>query len=320
MKQYDISAFGEILIDFTDVGKNEQNQSLFAQNAGGAPANVLVCASNFNLKTAFLGKVGNDMHGHFLANTLKAYQVNTDGLVFDDNYFTTLAFVQLNNEGERTFSFARKHGADTYMSSSDLNLKIITNSKIFHVGSLSLTTDFGFETTNYAIKQAKQSGALISYDPNYRASLWNSEDDAKLKMRSLITYCDLMKIADEECELLTGYRDHYLAANYLNKQGVKLVCVTLGAQGAIVSTSQNQELVKGYQALNVVDTTGAGDAFWGGFLTQVIKGNKAINELTKEDLISYVSFANAVASLCVEKYGAINAMPQLSNVVERIKK
>lgn len=316
MKKYDITAFGEILIDFTYVGNSNEGQKLFAQNAGGAPANVLVSATKFGLNTSFLGKIGDDMHGEFLKNTLQTEKVNTDGLIIDKDYFTTLAFVDLNEKGERSFSFARKHGADTFMTKDDINLEILKESKVFHIGSLSLTTDLGKETTLYALEKAKEYGAFISYDPNYRASLWDNEEAAKKEMRELIKYADFMKISEEECELLTGDSDPYIACEVLNSYGVKVVCVTLGENGVVVGVNGCSKQVYGYTPLKVTDTTGAGDSFWGGFLTEIIKND--INNITFDKALSYADFANATASLCVEQSGAIRAMPTLSKVKQRI--
>ncbi len=318
MKRFDITAFGEILIDFTYVGEISENQRLFAQNAGGAPANVLVCATKFGANTAFLGKVGKDMHGEFLKDTLINENVNTDGLIFDEHYFTTLAFVDLDENGERSFSFARKHGADVFMTKDDIDLDILKNTEIFHVGSLSLTTDLGKETTVFAINKARENGAVISYDPNYRASLWNSEEDAKTAMQSIIKYSDLMKISDEECKLLTGEEDPRKSAEILNNMGVKIVCVTLGEKGVLVSTKEKQEFVLGYTPKKIVDTTGAGDSFWGAFLSGIIKSGKDLHDINFNELVDFAIFANATASLCIEKNGAIRAMPSLEEVSKRL--
>ncbi len=316
-KAYDISAFGEILIDFTNQGVNDTNQKIFVRNPGGAPANVLVAATKMGSKTAFLGKVGDDMHGVFLQETLKQQDLNIDGLILDPNHFTTLAFVDLDEFGERTFSFARKPGADTQLTIDELNTDVLKNSRIFHVGSLSLTTNPSRETTFHAIKCAKHHGALISYDPNYRASLWPTEQIAKEHMRSLIPYVDIMKISDSEIELLTDKKTYEEAAKDLCSQGVKIVVVTLGDKGAYVCTTLNGQLVQGFSS-QVVDTTGAGDAFWGGFLHGIAHSNLALESLQLSDLVHYARIANAVASLCVEGLGAIPSMPDLETISLRL--
>lgn len=200
---YDITVFGEILIDFTSQGFNEDGQMLYARNPGGAPANVAVAAGRLGAHTAFLGKAGNDMHGKFLKSVLEEEKVDTSGLILDDQYFTTLAFVEVNENGERTFSFARKPGADTQIQKEEIEIDVLDKTSIFHIGSLSLTAQPARDTTLYAVKRARKKGSIISYDPNYRASLWPDEKMARQQMRSLIPYVDLMKISDEETELLT---------------------------------------------------------------------------------------------------------------------
>ena len=316
---YDITTFGEILIDFTWQGVNEDGQTLFAQNPGGAPANVAVSATKLGAQTAFIGKVGKDMHGEFLKSVLEKEEVNTDGLLLDENYFTTLAFVNVAENGERSFSFARKPGADTKIEKEEINVDILDQTKIFHVGSLSLTEQPARETTFYAIRRAKEKGSIISYDPNYRASLWKDEETAEEQMRSLIPYVDIMKLSDEESELMTGEKDVEKAAQILFQKGVKIVAVTLGSKGAYLYCKEGGAQVPGF-ASKSVDTNGAGDSFWGGFLYCISKDGRNPERFTLDELKEYVRFGNAVASLCVEKKGAIPAMPLLADVEERMGK
>lgn len=314
---YDITALGEILIDFTWQGLNEDGQALFAQNPGGAPANVLVAARKLGDQTAFIGKVGNDMHGLFLKEVLEQQDIATDNVIVDDNYFTTLAFVSHTPDGERTFSFARKPGADTQLEEGELKMEIVEHTHIFHVGSLSLTAEPARSTTFSAIKAAKAAGSIISYDPNYRGSLWPSKEVAMEHMRSLIPYADVMKISDEETGLLTGIEDVEGAAKALCDQGVKVAVVTVGKDGAYVYSKDGGQVVPGFVS-KVADTNGAGDSFWGGFLHKLKESGKRPEELTKEELYTFARFGNAVASLCVEKKGAIPAMPTLQQVQERL--
>ena len=314
---FDAVALGEILIDFTSCGKSAAGQRIFEQNPGGAPANVLTCLSKFGKKTAFLGKIGKDMHGAFLKSILEDNHINTAGLAEDDSVFTTLAFVALSDSGERSFSFARKPGADTCLTEAELKKEIIKDSKILHIGSLSLTVDPSKSTTFKALEVAKANGVIVSYDPNYRAPLWDSKDAAIKGMRSVLSYVDLMKISDEETELLTGIKDPEAAAKKLLEQGVKVVAVTLGSEGALVCTKEGSKHVPGYKA-DMVDTTGAGDSFWGGFLNQFIESGKKPCEVTLDEAAMFAKFGNAVASLCVEKRGAIPAMPTLEDVAGRI--
>lgn len=317
---YDITVFGEILIDFTSRGQSEDGQMLYARNPGGAPANVAVAAQKLGAHTAFIGKAGKDMHGEFLRSVLEKENVDTKGLILDEKYFTTLAFVNVNESGERTFSFARKPGADTKIQKEEVNIDVLDSTNIFHVGSLSLTDQPARDTTFYAVKRAKNKGSMISYDPNYRASLWKDEETAKQHMRSLVPYADLMKISDEEAELLTDCKEVSKAAEILYQQGVKIVAITLGGKEAYIYSGEGGCMVPGFSVTKVEDTNGAGDSFWGGFLYKISTSGKKLGELTQEELVRYARFGNAVASLCVEKKGAIPAMPNLQQIEERMGK
>ena len=311
---FDVTALGEVLIDFTPCGKSEAGMALFEQNPARAPANVLAALANLGSKTAFIGKVGDDMHGKLLKDTLDAAGIDTTGMVVDPNFFTTLAFVSLNN-GERSFSFARKPGADTQLNREEVNLDIVKNTKIFHCGSLSLTDEPARSATFYAVEEAKKAGAVISYDPNYRPLLWPDEETAIHHMRSMVPYADIMKISDEETVLLSGKEDPREAAKALLEAGVSCVVVTLGGDGALLMTKQIEVQEKG-KTRNVVDTTGAGDSFWGGLLSRLALNNVKPEDLTEEQAREYLKFANAVAGLCVEKRGAIPAMPTMAELEE----
>ncbi len=312
---FDVTALGELLIDFTPCGKSEAGMRVFEQNPGGAPANVLCALSNLGLKTAFLGKVGQDMHGDFLKSVLEQKDVCTDGLIQDPEVFTTLAFVELSEDGERSFSFARKPGADTCLKPEDLNDVILKNTKVFHFGSLSLTDEPARSATLAAVRRAKEAGAIISYDPNYRALLWGSREEAMKQMRSVLPFVDVIKISDEETELLTGASSPEEASKLLVGRGISCAVVTLGAKGACVRTNTSFAEV-GTEKCTVVDTTGAGDSFWGGFLYRLVQSGKRPGKLSGVEAADFVAFANAVAALCVQKRGAIPAMPYLNEVLE----
>jgi len=309
---YDIVALGEVLIDFTYYGISENSNALFEQNPGGAPANVLALAAGFGLKTAFIGKIGTDMHGDFLRKVLDDKGIDTSGLVAVDNVFTTLAFVKLH-DGERSFSFARKPGADIMLTADEVNLEIVRNTKIFHFGSLSLTDEPSKTALLAAIDAAKKAGAIISYDPNYRAPLWSSEAEAIKQMRSVVKFADIIKISDEETELLTGEADPEKAARALLAQGLQCAIVTLGEDGALVANREGF-LHKKSRACDVVDTTGAGDTFWGSFLYRLIQSGKLPAEHSLSELADYIKFANAAAGMCVGKRGAMPSMPSLAEV------
>jgi fructokinase len=316
---FDLVALGELLVDFTELGISENNQRLFEQNPGGAVANVACAASRLGTKTSFIGKVGNDMHGVFLASTLQNTGVNTDNLIISDEVFTTLAFVALSKNGERAFSFARKPGADTCLKAEEIQEELLSQCKIFHVGSLSLTDEPAREATLYAVKTAKSHGAIISYDPNYRAMLWKSKSDATIHMRSILQYADLVKMSDEETVLLTDREDPQQALQYLLSNGARIAVVTLGDRGAMLGFNGRYVKVSAFNGFEVVDTTGAGDAFWGAFLSRILQG-VSINALNIDMLTEYINFSNAAAALCVTKRGAIPAMPteeEIRNLIEK---
>lgn len=305
----ELTVLGELLIDFTQAGESEAGMRLFEQNPGGAVANVAAAAARLGHDAAFIGKVGNDMHGRFLARVLEETGIDCRGLVFSETEFTTLAFVALDEQGERSFSFARKPGADTCLRPEELHRALLQSSRILHVGSLSLTAEPARSATLAAIRQAKAAGALISYDPNYRASLWESERQAKEQMRSLLPLVDLMKLSDNETALLADCGCPRQAALALNNQGIGCVAVTLGAAGALVCVGGETETVPGLSVPHVRDTTGAGDAFWGGFLSRFLESGLTAKEIRLNDAVDFARWGNAAAACCIQKRGAIPAMP-----------
>ncbi len=315
--QFHACALGEMLIDFTMRGTNRQGQRIFAQNAGGAPANVMAAMARLGAKTAFIGKAGNDMHGRFLKETLDACGIDSTGFILSDKYFTTLAFVDVKADGEREFSFARNHGADKMLKKDEVPLDLIQNSGILHVGSVSLTDEPSRGASFFAVEKAKEYGCVISYDPNYRASLWKSERTAKSQMRKMSQYADLIKLSDEETKLLTGEPDCEKASEILLRRGAKIVAVTLGKSGAYVRTAHGGRFVPGFKN-KAKDATGAGDAFWGGFLYRFAASEKRPEDVSLSEAATFADFGNAVASLCVERHGAIPAMPVMTQVAKKM--
>lgn len=314
-KEVDIVALGELLIDFTEAGKSKDNRKLFEQNPGGAPANLLTVVSHMGYHAEFVGKVGKDMHGAFLKKTLQQEGIGTESLIEDEKYFTTLAFVEIAENGERVFSFSRKPGADTQLMPSELNHDLLQNCKIFHFGSLSLTNEPSKSATKEAIGIAKKAGALISYDPNYRETLWESPELAIRRMSSVIKEADVMKVSDEESLLLTGEKTYEMAADRLLQMGPSLVAITLGGDGVLIATEKNKEVVSGYR-VKAVDTTGAGDSFWGGFLSQFLQLNQNLENMTWEEIKMCAKYGNVTAALCVQKRGGIPAIPRKEEVEE----
>lgn len=315
-KKVDIVALGELLIDFTEAGQSPSGMRLFEQNPGGAPANLLTVASHMGYQTAFVGKIGDDMHGAFLRETLEKENIDTHALVSDPDVFTTLAFVAIDEKsGERQFSFARKPGADTQLKPEELDEALLSDCKIFHFGSLSLTDDPAKEATLQAVRLAKEAGALISYDPNYRASLWKDPDSAVNAMKSVIPLVDIMKVSDEESLLLTGEKDYEAAVKRLLSMGPKMVAVTLGKDGVLLSDGTQTEIIPGFQ-VDAIDTTGAGDSFWGGFLSGFLELKKDFADVSWEEKKKCARQGNAVAALCVQKRGGIPAIPARAEVLK----
>lgn len=312
-KENDIVALGELLIDFTEAGYGKDGMKLFEQNPGGAPANLLTAASHMGCRTAFIGKVGADMHGIFLKETLKNEGIDTRAVVEDANYFTTLAFVEIDKSGERNFSFARKPGADTMLRKEELDKELISNCRIFHFGSLSLTAEPSKSATLEAVALAKKAGAIISYDPNYRASLWKNQCTAVEEMKSVVSLADVMKVSDEESLLLTGMISYEEAADELLAMGLKLVAITLGNQGVLVARKDKKEIIEAFQ-VESVDTTGAGDSFWGGFLSCFLSFNQSIDQMEWGNIKKCAITGNAVAALCVQKRGGIPSVPNKETV------
>ena len=306
-KKYDVVALGEFLIDFTPAGSSDSGMKLFEQNPGGAPVNMLTAVSKAGLKTAFIGKVGDDMHGNFLIETAKQAGIDTRGIVVDDTVFTTLAFVTLDENGEREFSFARKPGADTMLCYKEVDADLLRDTKVFHIGSLSLTDEPARTTTFQAVREARKYGAVISYDPNYREPLWDNRENEM----------ERMKLSDEETALLTPFEDPKEAAEYLLGTGVRLVAVTLGSEGVLICSRDGSRKVPGFVS-HVVDTTGAGDSFWGAFVSQLIRADKSLEEFSIDELEEFARYGNAVASLCVEKRGGLRSIPEESETFERL--
>ena len=314
----DITALGEVLIDFTPSGFSENGGILFEQNPGGAPANVLAVLSKFKKRTRFIGKVGNDQFGIFLKNTLKQINVDSSGLVTSEHTNTTLAFVHLDQTGDRTFSFYRNPGADTTLAKEDVNFDEIKNSRIFHFGSVSMTHQPSAETTLAAASFAKENGVLISFDPNLRESLWGNLDQAKEMMFRGLHLSDVVKISEEELVFLTGTSDLEKGSKMIcDDYQVSLLFITLGGNGCYFRSGELIGIVPGYE-VNVIDTTGAGDGFLGGVLYQVLEKNGKIDHLTKEELTEIASFANAVGALATTKRGAILSMPTLDETTTLI--
>ena len=308
----DITAVGEILIDLTQSGKNELGIPVFAANPGGAPANLAVAAARLGASTAFIGKVGTDSFGTFLRTTLIENHVDVTGMVTDPRNRTTLAVVALDKTGERTFSFYRDPSADVNLSADEISEEQLKNTKFLHFGSVSLTTDPARGATLYAAETAKNHGAIISYDPNYRASLWSDEATAIERMLEPLPMVDVLKVSDEELPLLTGTHDLEAGSRILADKGIAMVLVTLGANGAFYRFKGCTGHIPGVK-VKVGDTNGAGDTFFGAALSQLAKFG-ALEDVTVPELERIITIANKAAALTTSRHGAIPAMPTREEV------
>lgn len=318
--KYDIAAIGECLIDCVPSGKNELGINLFGANPGGAPANVLAMFSKLGGNTAFIGKVGKDSFGELLRQNLKNANIDDTGLISDEKYNTTLAFVHLNDKGDRSFSFYRKNCADVMLKYEEIPNGILENTRFFHFGSVSLTDEPSRTATLKSAEKAKQSGCIITYDPNYRPLLWENIGAAKEEMLKGALLADIVKVSDEEMTILTDETDFFRGSQKLLTMGANLVFVTLGEKGAFYCNKTANGLLRAFD-VQTVDTTGAGDAFFGAVLWKLKdKTKEQISNLSDSELKEIVLFGNAAGSLTTTKKGAIPAMPNYNSVCELIDK
>lgn len=311
----DLVAIGELLIDFTPCGVTAEGAQRYAQNPGGAPANVAVAAARLGLSASFIGKVGRDNFGFFLRDTLIHNGVDVRSLAEDDTIPTTLAIVSVTPQGERSFTFYRKPGADIRLTWEDIDLSLLEKGHFMHFGSVALAGESSRTTVLRAAQYAREHGAIICYDPNYRPPLWDSEAEALHYMTEGLKLADIVKVSDEEMLLLTGEQDCESGSCALAQYGAGLILVTLGEKGAFFRLGQYCGYVPGYK-VTVADTNGAGDTFLGAMLYQLRgMGMQEIRSLTPAKLEAFIAFANRAASLTTSRPGAIPAMPTLDEVL-----
>lgn len=311
---YDVAALGELLIDFTCLSTDANGYPTMAAHPGGAPANYLAALTKFGAKTAMIGKVGSDAFGRLLIKTLKGAGIDTRGMLVSDDVFTTLAFVTLDDSGDREFSFARKPGADTQLRFDEIDLSVIDASKVLHFGTLSMTNEPARDATYKAVEYAAGHGKLISFDPNLRKPLWDDLDEAKRQMLWGLRHADVVKISDEETEFLFGIAPEEAAKHIIDSFGVRLVYVTCGAEGCFYRTKTASGFVKALSGIAVKDTTGAGDIFGGSAMYGLLRAGGVPEKLTAEELENIVSFACASAGLSTTKAGGISSVAELGEV------
>ena len=312
--KYDVVALGELLIDFAPVSKSESGYPVLAAQPGGAPGNFLAALNKYGCRTGMIGKVGEDMFGRLLLGTLCSAGIDTRGILTDAEVFTTMAFVSLDESGNRDFSFARKPGADTCLKPEEVDAELLRDTKVFHFGTLSLTDEPAAAATRKAIETAKAAGALISLDPNLRKPLWKTEEDAKSAIEWSLRQADIVKISDEEIHFLWGLSPEEGARKLIREYGVSLVYATLGPKGCYAATANQEVTVESPRGIHVVDTTGAGDIFGGSAMSQFLRIGKKPADLTEEELCGIVRFACTAASLSTQKHGGITSVPEEADV------
>ena len=319
MMNYDVTALGELLIDFTPNGISGQGNLLVECNPGGAPCNVLAMLAKRGRNTSFLGKVGDDMFGRLLREVIESVGIDSRGLVSSSECNTTLAFVQQLPGGDRDFSFYRKPGADQMLREDELCLEQITGSRIFHFGSLSMTHEPARQATKRALKAAREAGVLISFDPNLRPPLWDSLEAAKEQITYGCAHCDVLKIAEEELVFLTGCTRSEEGVRLLWERfpNLRLIFVTCGKNGSEAYCQGFSVRRPSYLGVKTIDTTGAGDTFCGCCLSYLL--DHPIDTLGDQELGELLEFANAAASLVTTKKGAIRSMPSLEEIEQLMK-
>jgi fructokinase len=311
-----VISLGEALIDFIPLDKTNMT---YQKCPGGAPANVSVGLAKLGAKSTFVGKVGNDILGHFLKKTLQEYKVDISSMYIADDVRTGVVFVTLSEEGERDFTFYIDPSADRFLKEEDIDRALFQNNKIFHYGSISLINEPSKSATLKAVKYAKEAGLLISYDPNLRLNLWKSETEARNTIISMLPQTDVLKISVEELNFITGQEKIEDGIKWLSQYDFPLIFVTLGSEGSYVFTKQFHLKI---QAMNVqaVDTTGAGDAFVSGILYCLNESTNQLSMLTKEEVEQMARFASASGGLTASKKGAMTSLPSLDELHRCLKR
>lgn len=299
----DVYSIGEMLIDFIPGSE----PASYIRKAGGAPANVAIAVAKNGLAASMCCKVGDDDFGRFLMETLDEYDVKAACPELCKEAVTTMAFVTLEEDGERKFTFARKPGADTLLAEADVKDEDIEDSVIIHAGSCSLSAHPVAEATVRAMKLAHEKGKLVSFDVNYRNVMWDDDQEACAKsVMEVLPYVDFLKISEEEVDMVGGEANlHKLMDTYC----ISVIILTLGAAGARAYYQGGTIEVKGRKA-KAVDATGAGDAFWGGFLSCLrIQGVAAAADLSAEKIEKAMNYGNVSGFICVQTKGAIASLP-----------
>ena len=321
-KKTDVTALGELLIDFTESGLSPQGNRLLEVNPGGAPCNVLAMLNRLGHSTRFIGKIGRDMFGDLLEQTLKEVGIGIEGLLRDDTVNTTLAFVHTREGGDREFSFYRNPGADMMLSPEEVSKELIADSRIFHYGTLSMTHAGCREATKKAIGIAENAGCLLSFDPNLREPLWDSLETAAEQVDYGLHHCHILKISDNEIQWYTKIEDYEHALDKLQfEYGIPLILLSLGKDGSIAVCGKKRVRVPAFLNPATVETTGAGDTFGACVLHYVLEhteGRPDKLDLEPEQLKEMLLFANAAASIITTRKGALKVMPCREEIEEEL--
>lgn len=305
-----IITLGEALIDFIPV---DSSNVTYLKNPGGAPANVAVGASRLGAKSTFIGKVGNDMFGKFLEQALNNYGVDTSSMKFSNDYRTAIVFVQLDNKGERSFTFYLNQTADQQLSEDEINSELFRDHKIFHFGTISLKDQPVKNATLKAIEYARNEKMILSFDPNVRLSLWDDHNELKEMIFQMLNHINVLKISEEELVFLTGDSDQSIIHHWMQKYNIDLVFLTAGENGSYVFTKSGKVKTEAIQIL-VEDTTGAGDGYVAGMLYQLNNYSKTLKEIQVEDALKIAKFASVTGGLAASKKGAMTALPTIDEV------
>ncbi len=318
----DIVTLGELLIDMfpSEIGRQLVDVTAFHPKPGGAPANVAVAASRLGKQTAFIGKVGDDAFGHFLVNTLANENVETRGMRLDDEARTSMAFIALPTAHEAEFLFYRNPGADMRLQPDELDHDLLVGARAFHFGSISLISEPSRSATIEAVRLARDGGALISFDVNYRPSLWPETADPQMLIMDMIGQVDLVKVNKDELQFLTGSDQLQAGSDLLLGEGPALCVVTLGAEGSYFnSRDAGSETIGGDGfvppfSVKTVDSIGCGDAFTAGLLSRLAGAEDWRQQLIPAHLSDILRYANAVGALTAQKQGVIPALPSAAEV------
>jgi sugar/nucleoside kinase (ribokinase family) len=317
----DIVCLGELLIDMfpAEIGRRLVEVSAFHPKPGGAPANVAVAATRLGAQSAFIGKVGDDAFGQFLAATLAREQVDIQGMRFDESARTTMAFIAMPDENTAEFVFYRNPGADMLLQADELEETLLQQTKAFHFGSISLIEEPSRSATIEAVRLARQAGALISFDVNYRPSLWSKPERAYDVMMELLPQANVVKVNEVELALLAGSGDLEVGCSTLLQQGPDLCVVTMGPNGSFFKMATGSRQVAAFP-VSVVDAVGCGDAFTAGLLCQLVSGGSWRTKLDPAQLSEILRYANAVGARTAQTQGVMPALPTAAQVDEFLRK